>query len=400
MNKTEKAVLDLLGRSLFGKNVSLDENQSFKELYKEAAAHKVFPLVYSALTEKERSLASKEAQAFMESKYFQAISNNIQVTHEQEKILKLLCENGISVLVLKGSGTAAHYPRSELRVLGDIDLLAAADEVPRIVELLQGEGYESRTDNGLHMSVIREDIVIEIHRRPIALDYNENKEIEQRVESYFSDIFKKSILCDNIPVPSVEQAGVITVLHNLEHLLCGELGLRQLCDWAVFVRDCVDLEMWKSLGRVLEDIGVSVFARVMTRAAIDHLGLPETCAPWAEDTDKLLATELVEHILECGNFGEKTDSNYGQRLFVDAHSKSRIKSFFKILMSTCRTHWQACDRHSVLLPIAPFVIFGMYLKNRIKGERGRLRIATLYKRAGTRQRLYRELQPFVTERRG
>ncbi len=397
MNSCEQTILQLLSRALFSADFAIDENIDWKKLYREAMLQTVIPLTYNAFTEDELSKMPSEVKERWRQLFFQNVTTNEQLLYAQNSVVNLLNEKNIACVVLKGKGSASHYPDPSLRVLGDIDLLVEPNKIEEVRQLLKDDGYEERAEGDLHIGFHKHNVTIELHRKPLSLSFNENEQIENEIKDFFSDIFAKRLYVDGIPVPSYEHQAIILLMHKLEHFLNGELGLRQLCDWAVFTQKSLTAELWQNLSPKLETFGIKTFTLVITKVCIDYLGLPKDCAEWAVDCDQTLAKDVIEHILESGNFGQKSGNNYGQRLFVDAHSKNRISSFFKVLGSTCKTHWPPCAKHPILLPIAPFVVYCKYLKMRSQGKRKKLKVGSLYKKAGTRQKLYKELKPFIID---
>ncbi|MCD8119227.1 MAG: nucleotidyltransferase family protein [Lachnospiraceae bacterium] len=207
---------------------------------------------------------------------------------------------------------------------------------------------------------------------------------------------------DSLPVLADDQQAVVLLLHKLEHFLTSGLGLRQVCDWAVFVKEKLNAQrpdgkrLWKNLEPLLKDFGLLTFAGVMTRVCIDYLVLPREAAPWAMAYDGQIAEKVIEQVLREGNFGKKVD-RYGERLFADPYSSNRVISFIRVLNDACREHWPICDRHQILMPVAPFVLLGRYCVQRKKGERPRLRLIQKYRQGGRDQKLYKELKPFIAE---
>ncbi|MCB7187645.1 nucleotidyltransferase family protein, partial [Anaerostipes caccae] len=61
------------------------------------------------------------------------------------------------------------------------------------------------------------------------------------------------------------------LLHKLEHITSSGLGLRQLCDWAVFVHRDMTPERWEDLLPKLSRFGLLHFARVITRICVEDL---------------------------------------------------------------------------------------------------------------------------------
>ncbi len=152
--------------------------------------------------------------------------------------------------------------------------------------------------------------------------------------------------------------------------------MRQLCDWAMFVDKRMTEELWLNIKLHLEEYGLLYLTGIITRACVDYLGFSKEKAEWALDYDKELASKIMERIMESGNFGRKEEA-YGQRYFTDVKSTNRITSFIHVLISACKYHWPICEKCLILMPIAPFVIYGKYLKMYKAGERPKIEVVSL-----------------------
>lgn len=156
-------------------------------------------------------------------------------------------------------------------------------------------------------------------------------------------------------------------------------------------------KLWEQLKPRLADFGLLYFTGTITKVCTEYLHLPKDKAQWVSEYDTALAGEVMERILQSGNFGRKENA-YAQRYFVDAHCENRITSFIKTLKFACSKHWPICEKHPVLMPAAPFVIFFKYIKLRIHGKRPAIHPVMLYKNAGSKQKLYKELKPFSVQK--
>lgn len=370
MNATDKTLLLLTARALFGIQVSFEPNTTdWAELYQESASQAVTLL---------------------------NIMNNEQLLYEQEQVIQLLDEAAIPCVILKGSSSAANYPHPSLRIMGDIDLLVKPEQQMKAVEVLQANGYGEILEDThyCHMTIRKENITVEVHKDPNGITLS--GELAEKIRAYFSDAVEHRQIVNGLPFLQDDRQAVVLLLHKLEHFINNGFGMRQLCDWAAFVHNRMTSELWNMLKPVLEDFGLTCFANVVTRACIESIGLPEGDAPWAMEFDEVLSHEIMDSILSDGNFGRKRKT-YGERLFTDPLSSNRVVSFFRVLYSACKEKWSVCGRHSVLMPIAPFVLFARYLKMYHEGKRSELHFASMFRQAGDRQKLIRELRPFIAE---
>ena len=398
MKTHQKALLDLLGRALFGAHVQLPENLDFKALYKESNEQTVTVLVFDALTQDELKLIDKTTLDSFKTRvaYHTVVSS--QLSYEQGEVLKIMRENAIPCAILKGSSVAQNYPNPDLRVMGDIDLLVPSQFQEKTAELIKNEGTKiSKTTNQYHISVKRGNIEIEVHDKPNGLGLPMEESTKKKLGEIFKNALEKVQIKGESPTLSTQHQALSLLLHKLSHFLNEGIGLRQLCDWACFVKEVLNEEEFEKLKPTLEEFGLLQFAGAVTRVCCDFLHLPKECAKWALEFDKDLSAEIIEQILTHGNFGCK-ENTYGQRLFTDSTSKNRLMSAVKVLTRTCKERWSPCRKYPVLLIIAPFVLFFKYLDMRRKNLRPKLELAKIYKKSKPKQELYKSLKPFITKK--
>lgn len=297
-------------------------------------------------------------------------------------------------MLLKGSSCARNYPKPELRSAGDIDLLFTEDGLKQAVRLLEKEGYiASAQDHHCHVAMRRDGLVAELHFEPNGIP---GGNLGRRLREYLSQAAVNAECADGLPLMPACPEAVVLLLHKLRHIVTGGLGLRQFCDWAEFVHKKLNPAVWEELKPLLQSFGIMHFTKLATRLCVDHLGLPKETAPWCLDADPAAARMLLEDLLRTGNFGHK-EERYGQRLFTDGGKGGRIASLFRVGIQTCRENWSPCREHPILLAAAPFVLVGRYCLQRCAGKRPPLKIRSMFRAAGQRQELYRELRPFWNE---
>ncbi|MCD8105510.1 MAG: nucleotidyltransferase family protein [Lachnospiraceae bacterium] len=238
MNKTEKALLQLTGRALFGTPADFEPSAvDWSALYHEASNQALSLLIWDTLSDEERGSVPDDVGIRWEQDSFRHIMNNEQLLYEQEQVIQLLTAASIPCVILKGSSSAANYPQPSLRIMGDIDLLVRPEQQMEAVKALQANGYGDVLDekHHCHMTLHKDEIAVEVHKEPNGLFLDGNSEILGRIRNYFSDAIDRRQFMDGLPVPSDEHQAIILILHKLEHFTTSGLGLRQLCDWAVFV---------------------------------------------------------------------------------------------------------------------------------------------------------------------
>lgn len=386
-------LLGLLGQALFHAEFTFDAKTApWEELFAESCAQTVELLAFDALTNQERAVMPAQIASAWQTAALQRLGQNERLRYAQGQVLAALKKEHIPCAVLKGSSCAANYPNPALRCAGDIDLLVGKDGIAPARKALEALGYTASEElHPVHLHMRKGAQVVELHHEPAGIP---NGEMGERLRTFFTGCEKHTELKNGVPLMPVKEQSITLILHKLEHIISSGLGLRQLCDWAVFVHAQISPKEWQHLEPVLQDFGLLHFAKIVTCICIDALYLPTSSAPWCLDADRDLAQRLLADILRTGNFGRK-ENRYGQRLFTDANSGSRFASFIKVGTQTCRDHWPVCDRYPILLPVAPVVLLNRYRKHRKEGRRPAFRPQEVYKSARDRQSLYAELKPFL-----
>lgn len=386
-------LLGLLGRALFAAEFTFDaKNAPWAGLFAESRAQTVELLAFDALTDMERSVMPPEIASAWQTVALQRLGQNEQLRYAQGQVLAALKKEQIHCAVLKGSSCAVNYPNPALRCAGDIDLLVGEKGLAPARKVLESLGYTATEEpHPVHLHMHKGAQVVELHHEPAGIPRGDEGKSLRR---FFAGSETRAEPQKDLPVLSVKEQAVTLLLHKLEHIVSSGLGLRQLCDWAVFVHARLSAAQWQTLEPLLRTFGLLNFTKVITRICVDALALPRSAAPWCLEADSVLARRLLEDLLRTGNFGRK-ENRYGQRLFTDAASGNRLVSFLKVGARTCRDHWPLCDRYPVLLPAAPAVLLLRYRKQRREGKRPAFRPRDIYKTAGDRRALYAELKPFL-----
>lgn len=180
----------------------------------------------------------------------------------QEEIVGAMAKHGIDTLVLKGTHTAQHYPKPELREFGDLDLYFhdkhdAADRVAR--EVLR---VEVSNASHHHTKYNYRGVTVESHYDFLNVHYPPSN---RRYEV----LLKKMA-----PTPTFE------VLFLLRHMAChfasSRITLRDLVDWTLTCRALNDKVDWGKVQDTVTEYGMDCFTAALDDIAERHLGYTPT----------------------------------------------------------------------------------------------------------------------------
>lgn len=356
----------------------------------EAVKQTVFPLVYTALSG-EHDLSAHQSQ------YFGIISKNAKVFEEHKLLHKLLSDNDIPYVFLKGCASARYYPDPLLRTMGDVDLLISPEDTEKVDSLLISAGYKKYSDSDNYSTHIgyksKNGVVCELHRQINGIPQNS---IGEKITAYFSDIFEKAVLVNSEYLcPCDFHHGLILLLHSSTHLLKEGIGLRHLCDWAIFIAKFNDQEFINLFEKPLKEIGLWKFAVILSATSVKYLGCPPKS--WCKNCDQQIIDKLIEDIFLGGNFGKKDVSRYQQIKYISHRSNKTIDNSSAIRNSLCnislkaKSEYNFVKKHSFLLPIGWIAVISKYLYLVIS-EKRKLDSKRVITDAAKRKNLYSQFE--------
>ena len=356
MNQTEQILLQTIQKSLWNTDISFPEDTDWNEVLKEAEDQAVFGIVID--------VAPADVQKKWEVRASAGTAHFVRILHYQEQLYKLLKENDIPMVILKGCAAAFYYPNSSQRSMGDIDFLVPPKHFDRAKALLEQNGYAIKDDPRAprHMHVLKDGISFEQHR----FFSSEGIEVEEYVIEGLSEIEERNIYGSIFPMLPKLANGLVLLSHMVQHLKTG-LGLRQVIDWMMFVHTELDDAFWNTTFRkAASETGLEIAAITITRLCQLYLGLSESIQ-WCKNADKELSEELIENLLSSGNFDRKRGRGFEVE---SAMFNIARKGLFQYLQTAGEYNWKAYHKHKWLKPFAWFYQICRYTKKGFQAKRG------------------------------
>ena len=397
ITREQEQILDLLASILFDYKIEHFDIEDYGSLIHEADLQTVLPLVYQAL----KSQASEEVLRQIQNKMIAVCANNIRINYEHAELHKLFTENQIPYVVMKGSASAAYYPQPELRVMGDVDFLVQKKDLERAGQVLEMEGFQPTDDeeNQVHIAYHRQGSAWEMHWEPNGIPGGVTG---KKIRRYLSDMIEEEHLfvCEEgtFYVPSQFHHGMILLLHAATHLINTGIGVRHLCDWAVFVNTFSDEEFLKKFEKKLKKAGLWRFAQLLTLLSEKYLHC-RTCG-WAGSAEPELLETMMADIFAGGNFGKKDTQRINQAKLMTDKKKGSVDDtrFVKQLIRTMNE--KACIGMPIIkkfpfLLLAGWIYVGCRHLLRIRrGERPQIHMREMVKGAAERKEIYKRFHLF------
>ncbi len=394
-NLHQTQLLALLSRALFGNALSVEIGTAdYSEILKEACLHSVAPLALDGVPDAE--VIPEQIRTKWRGYVFRAYRGNCRMFAEHARLHERLTAAGIPYCILKGVASAAFYEKPDLRMMGDVDFLVAHADLERTVDYFDANGYGKPAICDHHYGYEKDGVKVELHFEIPGRPAGEmGVRLSRYTDSLLADAGLVTDSFGSYVLPSDFHHGLILLLHMQEHIATSGIGLRHLCDYAVFVNRYTDAEFRALFEDALSDLGLLFFAQIAARTAHRYLGLP--FCEWMGNGDPAIEDTLIEDILSAGNFGKKDTSRY-QAGFLLSHSRDGkrhglIYRLFAGINTYLRGRYKLFRKMPIFLPLGWPLYFWRYFLLLLRGKR-KLKLTKIAKGTREHESLYYSLRLF------
>ena len=395
LREHEKILLDILANNLFGaeRKVNLNED-NLAAVWREAYTQAVTLMAFQNFG---GELLKVELPVVIRNLLNQTLADNAKIDYEHVRICNIMKNAGVRCTILKGYASALYYPDPLMRSMGDVDFIVDTDDFEKAAGVLAENNYKKTgKTHDVHDVYFNDVGRCEMHFQPSGIP---DGKAGVKVRKYLSGLLDDSVTAKTelgeIAVPSTFHHGLIILLHMCHHLTGDGLGLRHLCDWAVFLNSIGEAEFLEMFEKTFKDIGLWQFAKIMTFICTEYLGLKSM--DWAQDADRKLADYILIDIIIGGNFGQKNIDRSHESLLISSENQkenSMFRQFFASLNVVVCKNWKAARKHKILLPFG-WLFFGTrYIFRSLLGKRPKIRPQKVAKNASERMDIYSELKLF------
>lgn len=222
---------------------------------------------------------------------------------------------GVRPVLLKGQGLAANYPDPRRRTCGDIDLYVGEDGYGRAAEVFAdgGSGFAECTH---HLHLKWRGVTLEIHRTAGVLG-GRTERFRQWSSRMLEDGSCRSmeIAGETVLLPPVRFDALYVMYHLYRHFISSGAGLRQLCDWAMYLHRFSREIDRDALEQDLRLLSLSEGWKVTGCIVSSLLGMPQDEIPaagtWSPSLRRRAAVAAGD-IVRYGNFGAFNPSRRGR----------------------------------------------------------------------------------------
>lgn len=305
--KRNGAFFVLLRAGLWEQDVRLLNTPiNFNALYRLAERQSVVGLMAAGLEHvidvkvpKNESLAFAGETLQIEQRN-KAMNNFIGVLFDK------LRKEGLTPILVKGSGVAQCYMRPLWRSCGDIDLLLTKQDYFKATELLLEISSSSNPERkySMHKGIIIEPWYVELHG---TFRTGLSERVDKRIDSIIKQTFERQLFRTwdnggvNVVLPEVNYDIILIFTHFIMHFYREVIVVRQVCDLCMLLYTHIDSIDFEKLEERLESMGLVSEWKAFASLAVMFLGFPESKMPLYDGKyDNRFMDRFIHYVMFCG----------------------------------------------------------------------------------------------------
>lgn len=395
ITKPQEILLGVLSQVLSGTEYKIPADTDWAELFAESRAQAVIPIMFSGISQYCTDEAIRQTWRTYTMRSLQK-SRRIQLCHNY--LHQLMTNNGIPYTIIKGCASANDYPDPLMRAMGDVDFLVPKEHWEHAVEVMQNEGFISRKEgHAFHLGFEKPGFPseIEMHHDPFGIAKLNMPALTEIIPEVVSKSVEVNIGDITFRMPDPFCHGTVLLLHALRHLRSSGIGVRHLCDWAMFIRNFNEDEFVCIFKERYEKLKIWKLAQVFSATAHRYLGVPYQS--WMDGADAEDSLMLMLDILNGGNFGRGSGLRDAQNRFIfnkgkgwEASTKNGKVQLIRNLNAAALERYPRLMKIKILRPFGCVLIAVCYLFRVLTGKRRMLPKDTM-QMADMRRKLYQKI---------
>lgn len=312
-----------------------------EKLYNLASSHDYAHLVGHVLI-KNNALGDDAISTKFRNCVRHTVYRIIRMEHEYDMICRLLEENGIPFIPLKGAVLSGLYPESWMRTSCDIDILVQKEHVETATELFVEKLHYTKGKRTYHDLSLYTPSHVHLELHHLVMDEAESKEFGPIFSRIWEEAYLKPGFTHQFCMPD-EIFYFYHVAHMVKHFRKGGCGIKPVLDlWILNHKVEFDRE---ARDRMLADGGLLVFEKAA-------LALSE--AWFANKAHDSLTIQLEQYILAGGSYGNLKNTVSFSRVKEGNRFCSVLAMVFPAY-EVMRYHYPILQKAKWALPVFYFV---------------------------------------------
>lgn len=273
---------------------------------------------------------------------------NLVLDTKQRNMIQVLTEafeqRNISYMPMKGVLLKSLYPKTEMRTMGDADILIRLDQYPQITEVLKELKFEFQFESEHELAWSNPFLLLELHKSVIATH-------DKDLYKYFGTSWA---LAEKVPGTNSryefkpEDFYVYTFAHFTKHYRTSGIGIKHMLDLWIYNRAYPQMD-WKYITDAFNQLNLSEFHRNVTK----------TLAVWFEEAAPNDVTTLITDVVfSSGQYGTAARGNINRTVRETKQTgalwKSKVKKMFLALFlpyAQMKKMYPVLRKMPVLLPL-------------------------------------------------
>lgn len=343
LSSFKRGIITLINNALKGEQNPLPEDFDYSRLYDFAVRQQILPLIYYGIRKDSRFWQCPDASRIKHAAIYSAAVSDHQL-QEVEDLCVEFDKIGIDYMKLKGTVLKKIYPRRDMRVMGDADILIREDQMSLINDIMLSHGYKFIIDGEYEWMWKKGVVKIELHKKIVSSNSRD-------FFAYFDTGWKLANKKDDWSgeyVMSSEDEFVYLVTHFARHYRYAGIGIRHAVDIYIYMETHYDLDM-DYVNRAFKQLGIDRFFANICKMLDVWFGEAE-----CDEISEFLTNKIFEN----GAYGTSHTSKKSQALVLSKGTDVKGAKRKKMLSLICPTYKNMCPAYPwikgrpLLLPVA------------------------------------------------
>ena len=213
-------------------------------------------------------------------------------------------EHGYKMMVLKGYACSLDWPKPEHRPCGDIDIwqFGQQKEADKDLEAsfkVQDPSFKIDRSHHHHTVFDWRDFMVENHYDFMNVHARKSSKALEKVfkELGKDDSYSINLYGEKVYLPSPNLHALFLIRHMVSHFVGSNITLRQVLDWAFFVKAQTKEIDWNWLVDLLDKYHMKDFYNCINAICIEDLGFPINIFPSVQ-FEPVLKEKVLSDILD------------------------------------------------------------------------------------------------------
>lgn len=313
MTKNTEIFLELLRSGVWGLPIHLSKPpDDWHTIYNMSKKQSVQAVVFDGVQKLPKAFIPPK-ELVLEWYGITMRTEKISEAHERDlvSLIKFLSDCNIDNRLMKGQGCASFYPKPWHRQSGDIDLFVGERQYNKAQDLIRNHGVKIEKESVYDVHFTWGKTIVEMHKWETFFYY---PFVNRRLQSICrKEEWNKSIVVNigdqPIALFNATFNAFYIFVHLYHHFLQVGIGLRQICDWMLWMKHQEAHIDWERLHIYVQEIDAERPWKAFYGLTAEHLGLRLTVVPkWMQQYSQKDVDFILEDVFSVGNFGKYGDS--------------------------------------------------------------------------------------------